>query len=560
MYYSRQARIRTPTASITGLGLIAMIVCANVHAAPAEAGEQCNNKACLEQHFADCKPANYTEKVPRNGTERYRILGPVDGGCEVVYSHPSHPVSGLIGKSLTMVLDTGYPFAPQAKNALAICMNHNAPGGYQCSGSLRGMIKSGPIHDGAPRGMGEKSKRAAAAAAAGSPCGNTQGFIPSSYDDALFAMPKDGRWGYVDRSGDWIIKPEWRQAEPFSEGRAVVSVGGADGTRWGVIDRSGNYVVKPAIAPPHTAGRHASEPPIKSFSQGCAAVTPGPDGSNAHPYYITRAGKTWPHDGLPESIADLNVREFGSFSDYLAWFRIADAKHHEHYGYIDTQGNMVLPPNYAQAGDFTGSLAPAAIDDRHWAYIDPDGKRVWPDAWSLQDAHAGLWLARVTTLDGEQAYFDGAKLAIEKIRFEPPRHFKTQTGRATFSTAPIQNAGAFMYRLAPVFTAPETPDGIPKRLYYMNMRGKAVLAPRDELGLPICNAASRPQFRRELVRLRIPDKNGACDEPTPIANGQFVTHEQSHYVYIDTGGQIVLEEPFREGDTDARPSQPGADS
>lgn len=52
-------------------------------------------------------------------------------------------------------------------------------------------------------------------------------------------------YGYVDEKGNISIKAKWDSAYNFSEGLAVVKVGGDDSGKWGVIDKTGNFIVEP---------------------------------------------------------------------------------------------------------------------------------------------------------------------------------------------------------------------------------------------------------------------------------------------------------------------------
>lgn len=57
--------------------------------------------------------------------------------------------------------------------------------------------------------------------------------------------------GYIDPKGQWVIEPQFDEAESFSEERAVVANGitrrskllEAEGGKWGYIDRTGKLVV-----------------------------------------------------------------------------------------------------------------------------------------------------------------------------------------------------------------------------------------------------------------------------------------------------------------------------
>jgi len=52
-----------------------------------------------------------------------------------------------------------------------------------------------------------------------------------------------------------------------------------------------------------------------------------------------------------------------------------------------------------------------------------------------------------------------------------------------------------------------------------------------------------------LVRLLVTNDGEPCDE----ADRERAPDENAHYVYLDTTGKIILEQPWREGDTDATP-------
>jgi hypothetical protein len=66
------------------------------------------------------------------------------------------------------------------------------------------------------------------------------------------ASPGNAKWGYLDKAGEWAIKPRFEIASDFSEGLAAVkvSVGKETGQeeptyKWGYIDHSGNFAIAP---------------------------------------------------------------------------------------------------------------------------------------------------------------------------------------------------------------------------------------------------------------------------------------------------------------------------
>ena len=60
-------------------------------------------------------------------------------------------------------------------------------------------------------------------------------------DSYLSLLKKDGKWGYINRSGDVIITPEFDFAWDFSEGLARVAVE----DKVGYIDETGEMVINP---------------------------------------------------------------------------------------------------------------------------------------------------------------------------------------------------------------------------------------------------------------------------------------------------------------------------
>lgn len=54
-------------------------------------------------------------------------------------------------------------------------------------------------------------------------------------------MQVSEKWGYIDKNGKMVIKPEYDKAERFSEGLAAVAING----KWGYIDKLGKFVLEP---------------------------------------------------------------------------------------------------------------------------------------------------------------------------------------------------------------------------------------------------------------------------------------------------------------------------
>jgi len=65
------------------------------------------------------------------------------------------------------------------------------------------------------------------------------------FSEGLAAVQIGGKWGYIDKAGKMVIQPKaWTHAEDFHHGLAFVTT--KDG-RYGYINRSGNYVWTPTL-------------------------------------------------------------------------------------------------------------------------------------------------------------------------------------------------------------------------------------------------------------------------------------------------------------------------
>lgn len=77
-----------------------------------------------------------------------------------------------------------------------------------------------------------------------------------SFSDGLACIEVNEKVGYIDRDGRVVIQPQYDVASPFNNGVAAVAVGkystdkpGSDiagrGDKWGYIDKNGRYVWQP---------------------------------------------------------------------------------------------------------------------------------------------------------------------------------------------------------------------------------------------------------------------------------------------------------------------------
>jgi hypothetical protein len=241
--------------------------------------------------------------------------------------------------------------------------------------------------------------------------------IPATYDsagdfaDGLAGVCADYfRCGFIDRTGAWVVKPEFWVVGQFSEGLAAARNG--DGL--GYVDRTGGWVVRPRpVVSRAEGGGCISEPTSLSldsmlhggvqlrqfggvnrmtssrFSQGRASITL--DGEtwgviDRRGEWIVKPGYPWIgrfSDGLAPFYENDKIGFIGldgqiaipaQFDDTQGFTEgMAAVLKNERWGFVDTKGRYAIRPRFDGADSFSGGLAPVEIDGQ-WGYIARTGE------------------------------------------------------------------------------------------------------------------------------------------------------------------------------------------
>ncbi len=208
----------------------------------------------------------------------------------------------------------------------------------------------------------------------------------------LYPVVQDGKWGYMNKEGRIVIKPQFEAAWDFTEGLARVQVGGLRG----FIDPSGKMVIEPKyfIAWEFSEGLAAVMVPTGWFDKsvnkgywiyidktGKIAVEPkGRELAIAESFhegeacvgFIFNVHMRHSHMNTKGEIRPFTNKPAGRFSEGLAAFASAQGK----YGYIDHTGREVIPYQYDAAGPFCGGLARVQANKK-WVFIDKTGKQAF---------------------------------------------------------------------------------------------------------------------------------------------------------------------------------------
>jgi hypothetical protein len=202
-----------------------------------------------------------------------------------------------------------------------------------------------------------------------------------AFDHGLSAAEKDGRHGYIDKTGAFVINapPGYDDLGSFSGDVAVV---GKEGS-FGLIDKTGKIVLEPKFA--------------ALYADGDVLIALENDASGI----VDRAGN-W--------VSKPEFTSIGLFSKGLA-----PAQKDEKWGFIDTCGKWKIDPKYDNVVGFEAGPARVKSGEK-WGLIDMSGKEIYPPSASY--IGEGAWTDGLISFSPDDAKY-GLMDVTGKVVIEP---------------------------------------------------------------------------------------------------------------------------------------------
>jgi hypothetical protein len=188
-------------------------------------------------------------------------------------------------------------------------------------------------------------------------------------------VEQNDEWGYITRSGDLAIEPQFERAYRFFEGRALVRENGT----YGFIDTSGAYAVPPsyAAAGPFSGGIAPVRPDsLWGFIDRSGTMVIAPQFAMAAHDLVSDSNFTEmvpfpqraepPRFVLPEAVPSYFSENYARVRQDGSW------------GFLDRRGTLAIPPQFSAAGSFRNGLARVQFRSGDIGYVTPDGTRIWP--------------------------------------------------------------------------------------------------------------------------------------------------------------------------------------
>jgi uncharacterized protein YdhG (YjbR/CyaY superfamily) len=327
---------------------------------------------------------------------------------------------------------------------------------------------------------------------------------------ALFPVKSGDDYQYVNRKGEIVINPQFKQAALFHDGLALVLTSG-DNPQWGYIDEAGKFVI------------NAQYKEATSFSEGLAWVVE----KDKAPAAIDTKGEV--KFTLPQA------ETVFSFSDGLAAFTIKNDEGEEVIGFVNTKGEVTINPQFDEVGKFSDGLcAFRSNKDGKSGFIDKEGKIVINQQFELaSDFENGLAVVKsgekygVVNKEGKYTInpqFDGMMADGDLFMIEQDGKTGWCDSKGTIVINP-QFKGASLFGSAAL-----TSVSTDKEYGYIDREGKFVINPQFKYALP---------FNGSLALVANTDSWGLIDtEGKYSVNPQFSGISNDMHIYLILGRSL----------------------
>jgi hypothetical protein len=227
---------------------------------------------------------------------------------------------------------------------------------------------------------------------------------------AAAKMEPNGKWGFVDTTGTFVIAPQFDgypagSVDSFSNGFAKITKGERDG----YIDRTGAFAIPPQFL---QGARFHDDRAWVVVDGPCMYFTPGavcPDyGKLPRSASDAQVGQSLCKYALIDKTGTVLSKErfdsVGDFSEGLAPVRIGG-----YWGFVDAQGTVVIQPRFQQATSFSDGLAMItfnSIAKPEYGFINHDGVIVIPPQFAAAESFSEGLAMIAPNIEGPYSFID----------------------------------------------------------------------------------------------------------------------------------------------------------
>ena len=347
------------------------------------------------------------------------------------------------------------------------------------------------------------------------------------------------KYGFINKTGKYVVPPQFDSIGDFSEGLALVAVG----DKRGYIDKTGKIVIPLKFE--YFALTNLFSEGSENFSEGLAAAIGKTKGKLG---YIDKTGNY---------VISPQFDETKKFSEGLAAVEVKGQ-----YGYINKQGNYVIKPQFEYASNFLNGLAIVQLyevkinnEKQHYKYglIDKTGKYIAaPKFDQISDTdinrtftsiaefkeglmHVGMggdYYSRAGYINVKWGLIDRRGKIVIPMKFDGIGNFSNGRAVVFFATGTPDENG-FGFRVG--------------KMGYIDRTGKVVIPPKfDEAS----------KFSKGVAAVTIGKKSAYIDVsgkfvPPPIREPKFSegltivrNRDNGLYGYVNKKGKFVIPPHF----------------
>lgn len=238
-------------------------------------------------------------------------------------------------------------------------------------------------------------------------------------EPALFPIRDGNQWGFINRDGEVVIEPQWDRAWEFSDGFArVLNTNDGTALTFGIVDPNGSNAMYEEFTY------------LDDLSDGLIAFATG--GERLAFGYLP-FGASWGYMDVKGNIViEPQFEDAGAFVDGMAAVQIDSAP-----GYINNSGEFLIEPGVIQdsqyAEQFSDGRALVWSHDFVAGYIDEHGELIIEHQF-YRASHFSEGLAAVSFDVGEMGYIDLHGNVVIEPRFLSAGRFSDGLAPASIET------------------------------------------------------------------------------------------------------------------------------
>ncbi len=209
---------------------------------------------------------------------------------------------------------------------------------------------------------------------------------PLSFTNGISVIAKNGKFGLVNQSGEYLVEPVYDLISPFHDGMAAFFIQDInDGVKIGYFNTKGEVAIEPMPADLQLNSGYSYD---YNFYNGVA---------------MYRQPKTYKY-GFIDKTGKFIIEPTFEWAEPFKG-NIAPVSNGDKFGFINKSGTLVLPYKYVLAEAFSDGLA-AVFTGVAWGYIDETGNYVIPPQYGSYEGHDGEEIAN-PFIDGYAAVYLG---------------------------------------------------------------------------------------------------------------------------------------------------------